>query len=398
MSKVVVQKYGGSSVSSTEKIKLIASKLIERKKKNSKIVVVVSAMGDTTDDFISLAKDITKVPDKRELDVLMSTGEMISASLLSMSLNSLGCEAVSYNAYQLNIKTSGLHGKSLIDDIDVSKINESLDSGKIVIVTGFQGLNDEGDITTLGRGGSDTSAVALAVKLDGICEIYTDVDGIYFTDPRKYSEAKKIEEIEYEEMLELASLGAQVMHSRSVELAQKYNVELYVGLSCSDIEGTYIRGSKEMKLEDKVITGLATCDEDAAITVVDINMEDVSKLFEKIAVDGVSIDMISQTAPFNDKVNVSFTIPKDDLMQCREIVGCFVPKGSIIIDEEITKFSLVGLGMKNTSGVASKVFKIFSDNSIAVKLITTSEIRITCAINSSCKEVAIREIAKEFNL
>lgn len=398
MSKVVVQKYGGSSVSSTEKIKLIASKLIERKKKNPKIVVVVSAMGDTTDDFISLAKDITKVPDKRELDVLMSTGEMISASLLSMSLNSLGCEAVSYNAYQLNIKTSGLHGKSLIDDIDVSKINESLDSGKIVIVTGFQGLNDEGDITTLGRGGSDTSAVALAVKLDGICEIYTDVDGIYFTDPRKYSEAKKIEEIEYEEMLELASLGAQVMHSRSVELAQKYNVELYVGLSCSDIEGTYIRGSKEIKLEDKVITGLATCDEDAAITVVDINMEDVSKLFEKIAVDGVSIDMISQTAPFNDKVNVSFTIPKDDLMQCREIVGCFVPKGSIIIDEEITKFSLVGLGMKNTSGVASKVFKIFSDNSIAVKLITTSEIRITCAINSSCKEVAIREIAKEFNL
>ncbi|WP_419727352.1 aspartate kinase [Terrisporobacter petrolearius] len=398
MSKVVVQKYGGSSVSSTEKIKLIASKLIERKKKNPKIVVVVSAMGDTTDDFISLAKDITKAPDKRELDVLMSTGEMISASLLSMSLNSLGCEAVSYNAYQLNIKTSGLHGKSLIDDIDVSKINESLDSGKIVIVTGFQGLNDEGDITTLGRGGSDTSAVALAVKLEGICEIYTDVDGIYFTDPRKYSEAKKIKEIEYEEMLELASLGAQVMHSRSVELAQKYNVELYVGLSCSDIEGTYIRGSKEMKLEDKVITGLATCDEDAAITVVDINMEDVSKLFEKIALDGISIDMISQTAPFNDKVNVSFTIPKDDLIECKEIVGCFVPKGSIIIDEEITKFSLVGLGMKNTSGVASKVFKIFSDNNIAVKLITTSEIRITCAINSSCKEVAIREIAKEFNL
>lgn len=398
MSKVVVQKYGGSSVSSTEKIKLIASKLIERKKKNSKIVVVVSAMGDTTDNFISLAKDITKSPDKRELDVLMSTGEMISASLLSMSLNALGCEAVSYNAYQLNIKTSGLHGKSLIDDIDVSKINESLDSGKIVIVTGFQGLNDEGDITTLGRGGSDTSAVALAVKLKGICEIYTDVDGIYFTDPRKYKDAKKIKEIEYEEMLELASLGAQVMHSRSVELAQKYGVELYVGLSCSDIEGTYIRGSKEMKLEDKVITGLATCDDDAAITIVDINMEDVSKLFEKIAVDGVSIDMISQTAPINGKVNVSFTIPKDDLVECKEIVSCFVSKENIIIDEEITKFSLVGLGMKHTSGVASKVFKIFSDNNIAVKLITTSEIRITCAINSSSKEVAIREIAKEFNI
>lgn len=398
MSKVVVQKYGGSSVSSTEKIKLIANKLIERKKKNPKIVVVVSAMGDTTDDFISLAKDITKTPDKRELDVLMSTGEMISASLLSMSLNSLGCEAVSYNAYQLNIKTSGLHGKSSIDDIDVSKINESLDNGKIVIVTGFQGLNDEGDITTLGRGGSDTSAVALAVKLDGTCEIYTDVDGIYFTDPRKYSEAKKIKEIEYEEMLELASLGAQVMHSRSVELAQKYNIELYVGLSCSDVEGTYIRGSKEMKLEDKVITGIATCDNDAAITIVDINMDDISEMFEKIATGGVSVDMISQTAPFDKKVNLSFTIPKDDLEECEKIVQCFVPKENMIIDEDITKFSLVGLGMKNTSGVAAKVFKIFSDNHIGVKLITTSEIRITCAINSSFKELAIREVAKEFNI
>lgn len=398
MSKVVVQKYGGSSVSSTEKIKCIASKLIERKKKDSKIVVVVSAMGNTTDDFIRLAKDITKYPDKRELDVLMSTGEMISASLLSMSLNSLGCEAISYNAYQLNIKTSGLHGKSLIDDIDVSKINESLDSGKIVIVTGFQGLNDDGDITTLGRGGSDTSAVALSVKLDGICEIYTDVDGIYFTDPRKYSEAKKIKEIEYEEMLELASLGAQVMHSRSVELAQKYDVELYVGLSCSDIEGTYIRGNKEMKLEDKVITGLATCDNDAAITIVDINMDDVLKLFETIAENGISVDMISQTSPINKKVNVSFTIPKDDLTECKQIVQQFVSNENLIIDEDITKFSLVGLGMKNTSGVASKVFKIFNNNNITLKLITTSEIRITCAINSAFKEVAIREVAKEFNI
>ncbi|WP_455537906.1 aspartate kinase [Terrisporobacter sp.] len=398
MNKVVVQKYGGSSVSSIEKIKLIASNLIERKKKDSKIVVVVSAMGDTTDDFINMAKDISKYPDKRELDVLMSTGEMISASLLSMSLNSLGCEAVSYNAYQLNIQTSGLHGKSLIDDIDVSKINESLDSGKIVIVTGFQGLNDEGDITTLGRGGSDTSAVALAVKLRGNCEIYTDVDGIYFTDPRKFPDAKKIKEIEYEEMLELASLGAQVMHSRSVELAQKYNIELYVGLSCSDIEGTYIRGSREMKLEDKVITGLATCDNDAAITIVDIKIGDVSKLFEKVANDGVSIDMISQTAPKSGKVNVSFTIPKDDLNECESIVENFVPRDNIIIDEDITKFSLVGLGMKNTSGVAAKVFKILSENNILVKLITTSEIRITCAISSLSKEIAIKEISKEFNI
>ena len=188
------------------------------------------------------------------------------------------------------------------------------------------------------------------------------------------------------------------MHSRSVELAQKYGIELYVGLSCSEIEGTYIRGSKKMKLEDKVITGLATCDNDAAITIVDIKIEDVSKLFEKVANDGISIDMISQTAPKSGKVNVSFTIPKDDLNECESIVEHFVCRENIIIDEDITKFSLVGLGMKNTSGVAAKVFKILSDNNIAVKLITTSEIRITCAISSLSKEVAIREIAKEFNI
>ncbi|MGL5328233.1 MAG: aspartate kinase, partial [Peptostreptococcaceae bacterium] len=249
---VVVQKYGGSSVSNTDKIKNIARNIINRKEKNSKIVVVVSAMGDTTDDCIKLAKEITNTPSKRELDVLMSTGEMISASLLSMALNSFGCESISYSAYQLNISTSGSHGKSQIDDIDVSKVENSLSEGKVVIVTGFQGINEKGDITTLGRGGSDTSAVALAIKLDGKCEIYTDVDGIYSTDPRKYTKAKKLKEIEYEEMLELSSLGAQVMHSRSIELAQKYGVEIYVGLSCSEIVGTYIRGGNDMKLEDKV--------------------------------------------------------------------------------------------------------------------------------------------------
>ena len=397
MSKVVVQKYGGSSVSNTDKIKLIASKLVERKKKNPKIVVVVSAMGDTTDDFINMAKDISKSPDKRELDALMSTGEMISASLLSMSLNSMGCEAVSYNAYQLNIQTSGLHGKSLIDDIDVSKIEESLDNGKIVIVTGFQGLDERGDITTLGRGGSDTSAVALAVKLNGKCEIYTDVDGIYFTDPRKFKEAKKLEEIEYEEMLELASLGAQVMHSRSIELAQKYQIELYVALSCSDIKGTYIRGIKNMKLEDKVITGLATSDDDVAITL-DIDEEKVVDLFENIANKNISMDMISQTAPMNSKITVSFTIPKEDLAIAKEIVSTYAPQDEVIIDENITKLSLVGLGMKHTSGVASKVFSILRKNGIKVKLITTSEIRITCAIRSEYTDIAISEIAKEFNV
>ena len=398
MGDIIVQKYGGSSVATTEKIITIAKRLIERKKTNPKIVVVVSAMGDTTDDYISLAKEITDTPDKRELDVLMSTGEMISASLLAMSLKSMGCDAISYNAYQLDIQTSGTHGKSLIDDIDVSKIKKSLDEGKIVVVTGFQGLDDIGDITTLGRGGSDTSAVALAVKLNGKCEIYTDVDGIYFTDPRKFKDAKKLEEIEYEEMLELASLGAQVMHSRSIELAQKYQIELYVGLSCSDIKGTYIRGMKNMKLEDKVITGLATSDDDVAITI-DIDEEKIVDLFESIANENISMDMISQTAPINSSnITVSFTIPKEDLVKAKEIVSKYVLKNKIIIDENITKLSLVGLGMKHTSGVASKVFNILRKNGIKVKLITTSEIRITCAISSKDTHAAVQEIAREFNI
>ncbi|MGM9534164.1 MAG: aspartate kinase, partial [Intestinibacter sp.] len=366
-------------------------------KTDPKIVVVVSAMGDTTDDYISLAKAITENPDKRELDVLMSTGEMISASLLAMSLNSLGCPAISYNAYQLEIQTSGTHGKSLIDDINIEKIEKSLDEGKIVVVTGFQGLDDEGDITTLGRGGSDTSAVALAVKLNGKCEIYTDVDGIYFTDPRKFKDAKKLEEIEYEEMLELASLGAQVMHSRSIELAQKYQIELYVGLSCSDIKGTYIRGMKNMKLEDKVITGLATSDDDVAITI-DIDEDKVVDLFESIAKENISMDMISQTAPMNSIISVSFTIPKEDLSQGKAIVEKYVSQENILVDENITKLSLVGLGMKHTSGVASKVFSILKKNGIKIKLITTSEIRITCAISSEDTAVAVNEIAKEFNV
>ena len=398
MGDIIVQKYGGSSVATTEKIITIAKRLIERKKTNPKIVVVVSAMGDTTDDYISLAKEITDTPDKRELDVLMSTGEMISASLLAMSLKSMGCDAISYNAYQLDIQTSGTHGKSLIDDIDVSKIEKSLDEGKIVVVTGFQGLDDIGDITTLGRGGSDTSAVALAVKLNGKCEIYTDVDGIYFTDPRKFKDAKKLEEIEYEEMLELASLGAQVMHSRSIELAQKYQIELYVGLSCSDIKGTYIRGMKNMKLEDKVITGLATSDDDVAITI-DIDEEKIVDLFESIANENISMDMISQTAPINSSnITVSFTIPKEDLVNAKEIVSKYVLKNKIIIDENITKLSLVGLGMKHTSGVASKIFNILRKNGIKVKLITTSEIRITCAISSKDTHAAVQGIAREFNI
>lgn len=395
---IIVQKYGGSSVASTEKIKAIAENIISRKDEDTKIVVVVSAMGKTTDEYIKLAKELSNKPDKRELDVLMSTGEMISASLLAMSLNELGQKAVSYNAYQLDIQTSGLHGKSLINDINVEKIEGKLEDNNIVIVTGFQGINGDGDVTTLGRGGSDTSAVALAVKLNAKCEIYTDVDGVYSVDPRKYNKAKKLDEIEYEEMLELASLGAQVMHSRSIELAQKYGVEIYVGRTCGKEKGTYIRGKVEMNLESKLITGVAASDDDSAITIKDFKVEDVAGLFEDIANKGISVDMISQTAPIKGHINVSFTVPKEEVNLCKEIVQTYSYSESMLVNDEITKFSLVGLGMKDTSGVASKVFKIFKENNIVVKLITTSDIRITCAIDSKDKMVAINKVADEFNL
>ncbi len=399
---VVVQKYGGSSVGNIEKIKKVAETVVKRKRAGDDLVIVVSAMGDTTDELIEMANQITDNPDKREMDALLSTGEMISCALLAIAIQSLGEEAISYTAYQIGIKTSGQYGKSLIYDIDNKKIRKSLNEGKIVIVAGFQGVNEEGDITTLGRGGSDTSAVAIAVKLKGICEVYTDVDGIYSVDPRKFPKAKKLDEIDYEEMLELSSLGAQVMHSRSIELGQKYGIPIYVGLSNSDIKGTVIKEvAKDMNMESKPITGLATSDEDVAITIRDIDNDInlLSDIFESVAKKRINIDMISQTAPINNKVNISFTLPKADLKEALEIIEKFYSgKDKLSIDEDITKFSVVGIGMKTTSGVTARVFKVFKQNKIEVKMITTSEIRITCAIKQEDKQRAIELIATEFNL
>ncbi|WP_123053296.1 aspartate kinase [Clostridium sp. JN-1] len=398
---IVVQKYGGSSVGSVEKIKKVAETIIKKREAGNDVVVVVSAMGNTTDNLISIASKVTENPDKRELDALLSTGEMVSAALLAMTIKDKGYDAVSYTAYQAEVKTFGGYGKSLIKDIDGKNIKDSLKRGKIVIIAGFQGINEDGDITTLGRGGSDTTAVAIAVKLNGTCEIYTDVDGIYSVDPRKYKNAKKLDKIDYEEMLELSSLGAQIMHSRSIELGQKYNIPIYVGLSNSSIKGTIIRGLNKVNMESKPVTGLATSDEDAAITIreieSDINL--IADLFEKVASKRINIDMISQTAPMDGKVSLSFTIPKTDLKEGLGIINGFCKdKAKIAIDEDITKFSVVGIGMKTTSGVAAKMLKLLSDNNIEVKMITTSEIRITCAIKQEDKVKAVNIVAKEFNL
>ncbi|MFD3156338.1 aspartate kinase [Haloimpatiens sp. FM7330] len=397
---VIVQKYGGSSVATIEKIKNVARLLVKKKNEGNSVVAVVSAMGDTTDNLVKLAKDISNTPDKRELDALLSTGEMVSASLISMAIKEIGEKCISYTAYQVGIKTNGVYGKSLIDSIECSKIQKSLSEGNIVIVAGFQGISENGDITTLGRGGSDTSAVALAVQLNAVCEIYTDVEGIYSVDPRKYKNAKKLDVIDYEEMLELSSVGAGVMHSRSIELAEKYKIPVYVALNSGDKKGTYIKEANDMGMESKIITGLATSDDDVAVTLKDIDFDIniISTLFSEIANKRINIDMISQTAPMNGKVNVSFTLPKEELKDCMNIINKYSGNKNIAIDENITKFSVVGIGMKTTSGVAAKIFKLFSDNKIEVKMITTSEIRITCAIKQSDKAKAIEIVAEQFNL
>lgn len=397
---IVVQKYGGSSVGSIEKIKKIAENVIDCVKQGKKLVIVVSAMGDTTDDLLSMAKQISDSPNKRELDSLLSTGEIVSSSLLSMAINSMGYEAISFNSFQIQLKTEGLHGKSLIDDLNEQIIIDNLNKNRVVVIAGFQGINKKGDITTLGRGGSDTTAVALAVKLKGECEIYTDVDGIYSVDPRHYGCAKKIDEIDYEEILELASLGAQVMNSRSVELAQKYGVSIYVGRSLGEKNGTYIKEVKKMNLESKPVTGIATSDEDVALSIKNIPSDKniMSSIFSEIGESKINVDMISQTAPMDGKINVSFTVPENDLLECEDILTKYIKKEDLIIDNSICKFSVVGIGMKLTSGVAARVFKIFSENGIEIKMVTTSEIRITCAINKKDKVRSIDLIAKEFNL
>lgn len=393
---IIVQKYGGSSVATTTKIKEIAKRVVNRAKKGNAMVVVLSAMGETTNSLIELSKEISGEPNKRELDQLLSIGEIVSISLLSMAINELGYEAISYTGSQIDIHTTDIHGEALIKNLNKRKILESLEKGKIAIVAGFQGLNSIGDVTTLGRGGSDTTAVALSCKLGALCEIYTDVKGIYSIDPRKCNKAKKLDYIGYEEMMELSCLGANVMHPRSVELSSKYNIPIYVGLSGEKRDGTFIINGENMEM--KTITGIATNNDDIVIHVQDIdgNINIISRIFNTIAKENINIDMISKTVIINNKTNVSFTIPKSEKMKCIDIIYDYVGKNHISSEEEITKFSIVGIGMRNATGVAARLFRVFSENHIEVKMVTTSEIRITCAINKKDEQKAIDVVSKEF--
>jgi aspartate kinase len=399
---IVVQKYGGTSVGSVERIQNVAKRIIAKKKGGHQIVVVVSAMGKTTDDLVKLAYDINPNPSKREMDRLLSTGEQVSISLLSMALQAQGHDAISFTGPQVGIRTSGRHTKSRIEGIDTTKILEALNDNKIVIVAGFQGVNENDDITTLGRGGSDTSAVALACVLDAPCEIYTDVEGIYGVDPRLYPPAKKLDTVNYEEMLEMASLGAGVMHPRAIELGSKYNTKIVVASSMLDVPGTIIKKG-EHTMEGQSITGLAIDNDEIMITIRNIpfDLNITSQFFSNLAKKSINIDMISQSAPIDGLINISFTAPISDLAEAREALSAFEQKHpgiSILINENVSKLSVVGVGMRSQSGVAAKFFQLLADNDIQMLMITTSEIRISCIIKSKDRDIAVTETSKAFDL
>ena len=399
---VVVQKYGGSSVADIDRIKNVANRIKQRKDKNDDIVVVVSAMGKSTDNLIAMAKSLSQNPDKREMDVLLSTGEQVTISLLSIALNEMGIKAVSLTGAQAGIKTDGIHTKNKIVDVDDERIRKYLSHGNVVIVAGFQGINENDDITTLGRGGSDTTAVALAAKLNAVCEIYTDVDGIYSVDPRLYKKARKIDSISYEEMMEMACLGSKVMESRSIEIAARYNVNLYVASSMNDERGSFIKEYDET-MENNPITGMSITDDVLMVTFENIEVKShyVSKIFNYLALENVNVDMISQTSPVKGRVSVSFTIPQSDEMTMDKIAKEFEKlddKISYDKNVDVTKLSVVGYGMRNQSGVAAKIFDIFAQNDIDFMQITTSEISISYIIESKDKQKAVEILSKELEL
>lgn len=397
MSKGFVMKYGGSSVATTEKIQEVASRIIKRRKIDNNLVVVVSAMGKTTNKLISMAKNISQNPSRREMDTLLSTGEQITISLLSMALNNMGCKAISLTGWQAGVKTFGFHMKSKIEDIDEKIIQKYIDEEYVVIVAGFQGIDDNNDITTLGRGGSDTSAVALAAKLGYSCEIYTDVEGIYSVDPRIFKPAKKIDYLSYEETLEMASLGAKVIEPRSVELAWKNKVPLYIALNTNDVKGTTIL--EEVKnMEKNSITNISIIDNILLVNVEILSKETdcVNNIFVELGNKNINIDIISQNKFSNDKYLISFTTTDDNKEMVTEILNSMNMNFNFI--EKVSKVSIIGNAMRTQAGVASRVFEILAQNNIEFHQVSTSEISISYVIDDFNVNIIVGILAKEFNL
>ena len=402
--KIVVQKYGGTSIGDVEKLKLIAKKISDKKIEGYSPVVVVSAMGKTTDDLVNMSEEVTfnnKKPDLREKDTLLSTGELVSSTLLAISIKSLDNEVISLSGLQAGITTDNIHGSARISDINTSRIIEEIQQDKIIIIAGFQGVNNEGDITTLGRGGSDTTAVAIAAALKAdLCEIYTDVEGIYTTDPRVVLKAKKLDKINYEDMLEMAVLGAK-MHPRSIELASIYNVPVYVAGTFSDKRGTLI--TKEGDMENtKTVTGIAIEKKVSKITVKKIkNLPGVAaSILKPLSDQSISIDVIVQNTPSDGYIDFSFSLSEEDLGKAYDILmkNNNLNFEEIIMGKGFAKVSLVGTGMQNAPGYATDMFNALGTNNITIEMITTSEIRITCLINQKDLDLAVNSLHDVFEL
>jgi aspartate kinase len=400
---LIVQKYGGTSVGSIEKIKKVAERVIEYSKRGDRLVVVLSAMAGQTDSLIRLSKEITDIPDTRELDVLMATGEQVSVSLFAMAVKSMGYDCRSLLGFQAAIHTDQIYGKARIREIETDRILRELDENRIIAVAGFQGIDERKNITTLGRGGSDTTAVALAAALKAdLCEIFTDVEGVFSADPNICTHARKLERISYEEMLEFASLGAKVLDIRSVEFAKKFNVPLHVRSSFMKSEGTMVAAeSKEM--EKVMVSGVVYDKNQARITITKVPDRPgiAFKIFDPVFKAGVVVDMIVQNTSVEGLTDLTFTVTKTDYQETIKLlkeVSQEIGAEKVLGDQNISKVSIVGLGMRNHAGVASKMFETLSKENINISMISTSEIKISCIIEEKYTELAIRALHEAFGL
>lgn len=399
---LVVKKFGGSSVADKERIYNVARRCIEDHQKGNDVVVVLSAMGKTTDGLIAKAKEINPNATKREMDMLLSIGEQESVALMSMAMGALGVPAISLNAFQVSMHTTSRYGDARLKKIDTERILHELESRKIVIVTGFQGVNKYDDVTTLGRGGSDTTAVALAASLHAdICEIFTDVEGVYTADPRVVPDARKLKEITYDEMLDLATLGAKVLHNRSVEMAKKYDVKLIVRSSLNKEEGTIVK--EEVKLEKMLISGVASDKNAARISIIGVKDEPgiAFRIFHLLAKENINVDIILQSVGRDGTKDISFTIAEASLGEALEILRNAknrITAQAIEFEEDVAKVSIVGAGMMTNPGVAAKMFEALFNEGINIKMISTSEIRVTVLIEEDEVDRAVRAVHAAFSL
>ncbi|OGB90028.1 aspartate kinase [candidate division WOR-1 bacterium RIFCSPHIGHO2_01_FULL_53_15] len=413
---IIIHKYGGTSVGTPEKIKNVARRIKKVIDAGNEVVVVVSAMGHTTDELIDLMHKVTDSPDPREYDMLVSTGEQVSAALLAMALQSAGCPAVSLTGGQAGVVTEDIYRKARIKEIKLDRIKKELKGGRVVVITGFQGIDSKGDIITIGRGGSDTSAVAMAAALKAdVCDIYTDVDGVYTTDPRIVPEARKLKHISYEEMLELASLGAQVLHPRSVEVASLYGIVIHLRSSLKDDEGTYIgkaprltsfaRGKEAGKMEKKeAVRGIALDENIAKIGILHVPDKPgtAAKLFGALAKGKINVDMIVQSIHSQGTLaDMAFTVERTDMKRAVEVakkIAAELKAEGVVSDPDVSKVSLVGVGMVSQPGTASKMFETLASEKINIQMITTSEIKISCVIKAEQGKQAVRALHKAFGL